>query len=189
MSCLCTPAVESAASASIRGASSPTLTASPDVIDNVGKPASWEPTTTLSWEGAQEDDIIVLYWGVNTSYPYAMFFTGSASGSRQVKVLNFRQSFVYALIRLSMAAKTSVCHSSTDQRVCTEQESKNYAQKLANSSVIAWSNSVRFNDFNAPQHIHIAQGASVSEMRIMWNSGDNDDTPWVRSEVYLCGKK
>eukprot|EP01138_Halocafeteria_seosinensis_P011144 gb/GECG01011381.1/.p1 GENE.gb/GECG01011381.1/~~gb/GECG01011381.1/.p1 ORF type:complete len:601 (+),score=26.91 gb/GECG01011381.1/:1-1803(+) len=170
---------ESAYSAFIRRpqGSTPSLTASPSVIDNVGKPSTWKPTVTVEWQGAQAGDLVGLYWTTNqTSYPYAIFFVSEASGTREVDVINFRQPFAYALIRLSSQAKLNPCHHSPQ---CDETSSKRYTSALQSNTVLAWSNPVQFKDPSAPQHLHIAQGANASEITVMWNSLSSS-TPWVR---------
>ena len=174
------------ATVSVRPTKSPApasfISASPEVIDNVGKVASWKAHVTISWENADPStDVVGLYWATDATYPYAFFPVEESNGQRDVETLNFRQPVVYKLLRPSSQDLETLCQKLGIEN-CQSDPNVSEVMKVHVGEVLATSNTVSFKDFNAPHHLRIAQGSSPSEMRVMWTAKTPVGTPQVCNE-------
>lgn len=167
-----------------------TLEASPEVIPNRNQPSNWTAKITLSWDGAHNGHFIGFYYSVDASYPFGVVPIDSPWGTKEVEAYNFRQPFVYKILQKA----DPNLHGLTNQKLrdvfCKpdfpidgcERDDTDFLSvwSIQAGNVIAVSNTVRFEDQDAPQQLRLALGNTPTEMRVMWTSATAGGTPKVR---------
>lgn len=172
---------------SLRSSSSPSLTVNPSLIsdaDNVS-------VVTLTWTGAPQDpngnmqSVIGAYFSLDAPYPYGVKTVDAEDGSIDMEVLNFRQPFVFKLLRLADSSgisneelKAKACQFLRPGE-CEDTGDYTFAWSVQFGKVLATSDPVQFEHLDAPTQIRLAIGNDPSEMRIMWTSKNNGKTPKV----------
>eukprot|EP01138_Halocafeteria_seosinensis_P005643 gb/GECG01005769.1/.p1 GENE.gb/GECG01005769.1/~~gb/GECG01005769.1/.p1 ORF type:complete len:624 (+),score=34.21 gb/GECG01005769.1/:1-1872(+) len=174
----------------LRGGDGPTLKASPAVIPNRRKPSNWTAQVTLSWDGAQRGHFIGFYYTLDALYPFGVIPIETTRGHARVEAYNFRQPFVYKILQRADPTEYGVTNQKLRKVICSSDEPPEGCEKddadflsvwrIQAGNVLAVSNTVRFEDEDAPQQLRLAIGNSPKEMRVMWTSAKSGGTPKVR---------
>eukprot|EP01138_Halocafeteria_seosinensis_P006906 gb/GECG01007064.1/.p1 GENE.gb/GECG01007064.1/~~gb/GECG01007064.1/.p1 ORF type:complete len:670 (+),score=40.47 gb/GECG01007064.1/:1-2010(+) len=183
----------------------PSLSATPEVIDNEESDDSnsgYYYNVTLRWTGAQPEDLIGIYYYQHAprgtsldpargdlveesgdrfqlTGPYGVFQTRHRVGESETNaIVNARVPVRFQLIHpAESSSRSRYSCKDTGELDCTSESDFDLVDRAHRGIVIAVSKVVRFKNPNAPHHVHLSLGQEPDEMRVMWTSKEVGEKP------------